>query len=500
MRASSDRSIKILLFIILFLSFVYFLPRWADWGANSRLNLALAIVEQGTLVIDDYYQNTGDYAYFEGHYYLDKAPGPSFLAVPVYGVVYPILNLAPVQNLMTRVAASGAFSSTLNEEGTGLLPDKIYDFLVLYWVTVVVVSIPSAFLGVILFSFLRDLGLERGWSAVVVLIYAWATNAFAYASSFNSHQLTAFLLFGAFYLGYLMRQERLSWWWIIAAGFMLGYAVICEYPTALIALAVFIYIAVSMPNWRWMIALILSGLPPGLLLMAYNWTVFHTPLPVGYKYSELYTDLHSVGLFSITYPHPEALFGLTFGSYRGLFFVSPVLLVALWGLVVWWKSWEHRKEWAVCVWSVLTLYLFYGSSAMWQGGYAVGPRYLVPMLPFLVMGFQSFLKKWGKSRWVYYLVPVLAVISFLVVWAETIGSQSFPDWTINPLFNYSLPALVRNDIARNVGMALGLDGWASLIPLLGIELLLVFFLFRMVNKARADHLGETDRRVDAVTG
>lgn len=500
MRASSDRSIKILLFIILFLSFVYFLPRWADWGANSRLNLALAIVEQGTFVIDDYYQNTGDYAYFEGHYYLDKAPGPSFLAVPVYGAVYPILNLAPVQNLMIRVAASGAFSSTLNEEGTGLLPDKIYDFLVLYWVTVVVVSIPSAFLGVILFSFLRDLGLERGWSAAVVLIYAWATNAFAYASSFNSHQLTAFLLFGAFYLGYLMRKERLSWWWIIAAGFMLGYAVICEYPTALIALAVFIYIAVSMPDWRWMIALILSGLPPGLLLMGYNWTVFHTPLPVGYKYSELYTDLHSVGLFSITYPHPEALFGLTFGSYRGLFFVSPVLLVALWGLVMWWKSREHRKEWAVCVWSVLTLYLFYGSSAMWQGGYAVGPRYLVPMLPFLVMGFQSFLKKWGKSRWVYYLVPVLAVISFLVVWAETIGSQSFPDWTINPLFNYSLPALARNDIARNVGMALGLDGWASLIPLLGIELLLVFFLFRMVNKARADHLGETDRRVDAVTG
>ena len=67
----------------------------------------------------------------------------------------------------------------------------------------------------------------------MVLIYAWATNAFAYAGSFNSHQLTAFLVFGAFYLGFLMREGRLSWWWIIPAGLMLGYAVICEYPVGL---------------------------------------------------------------------------------------------------------------------------------------------------------------------------------------------------------------------------------------------------------------------------
>ena len=230
-------------------------------------------------------------------------------------------------------------------------------------------------------------------------------------------------------------------------------------------------------------AFVLSGLPPGLLLMAYNWTVFHTPLPVGYQYSELYTDLHSVGFVSITYPHPEALLGLTFGSYRGLFFVSPVLLLALWGLVAWWRSREYRKEWAVCVWSVVTLFLFYGSSAMWQGGYAVGPRYLVPMLPFLVLGFQSF-KKCGKRKWIVYGTAVLAAISFFVVWAETIGSQSFPDWTTNPLFNYSLPALARNDIARNIGMALGLDGWASLLPLFGFELLLVFVLFRLIHKEK----------------
>ena len=498
MTKTSDRSIKILLFVILLFSFVYFLPRWADWGTNSRLNLTLAIVDQGTLSIDDYYQNTGDYAHFEGHYYLDKAPGPSFLAVPVYALARPILNLKPSRDVLNRLATSGAFSATLNEEGSGLLPEKIYNFLVLYLITVVLISIPSAFLGVMIFSFLRDLGLGRIWSIVVVLIYAWGTNAFAYANSFNSHQLTAFLIFGAFYLGFRMRQGYSSWRWIIAAGLMLGYAVICEYPTAVIALGVFIYIAASVPNWRWNLIFVLSGLPPGLLLVAYNLAIFHTPLPVGYEYSELYTDLHSVGLFSITYPHPQALYGLTFGSYRGLFFVSPVLLVALWGLLImWWRSKEQRREWAVCIAAFLALFLFYSSSVMWQGGYAVGPRYLVPMLPFLVMGFLPFLAKWGKKTWASILIGALSLVSFFVVWAETIGSQSFPDWTVNPLINYSLPALFRNDIARNIGMGVGLNGWVSLIPLFGIEMIMVFFLIRSVHKSEKDLSEKLDDRLNS---
>jgi hypothetical protein len=84
-----ERTVEILLFFILIVNYSYFLPKWADWSQNSRMDLILAIVDQGSLAIDDYYKNTGDYAYFEGHYYLDKAPGPTFLAVPVYAAVAP---------------------------------------------------------------------------------------------------------------------------------------------------------------------------------------------------------------------------------------------------------------------------------------------------------------------------------------------------------------------------------------------------------------------------
>ena len=57
---------EFILFLILLASYTYFFPRWADWNQNSRLDLVLAIVAQHSVTIDTYYQNTGDYAYFEG--------------------------------------------------------------------------------------------------------------------------------------------------------------------------------------------------------------------------------------------------------------------------------------------------------------------------------------------------------------------------------------------------------------------------------------------------
>jgi hypothetical protein len=471
------RGVEAMLFLTLSVCYVYFLPRWADWSQNSRLDLTLAIVDRGTLSIDDYYQNTGDYALFEGRYYLDKAPGPSFLAVPVYALVRPILRSAPAQRLLERMAHQEAFAATLREGGTGLLTEKIYFAVVLYIVTIVVIALPSAALGVMLFRMLNQFGAGAGWSALIVLIYGLATNAFPYAGHFFSHQLAAFLLFGAFFLGFQMRRG-VSPRWTAAAGFMLGYTLISEYPTALIAGAVAVYIALTLRARRWLVVFALAGLPPLILLAAYNWVIFHTPLPVGYEYSALYTEQHGTGFLSLTYPHVSALWGITFGSYRGLFYVSPVLLLAAAGFWAWWRLKTLRAEWAVCLWAVMSFILFNGSSVMWQGGYSIGPRYLVPMLPFMTMGLGAFAAAWGRTPWARALTAILGVWSVAVVWAETIGGQNFPDWTVEPLFKYSLPHLLASNIARNLGMVLGLRGWLSLLPLAGFLALMAAALIR----------------------
>ncbi|NIV38978.1 MAG: hypothetical protein GWN58_59030, partial [Anaerolineae bacterium] len=140
---------EVWLFILLLASYAYFFPRWAHWGQNSKLDLTMAIVDQGTFSIDDYYENTGDYALYKGTHYSDKAPGTSFLGVPFYAAFKLIARSPLVSQMMVRLGSNQAMADTLREGGTGLLQEKVYFAMALSFVTFFVVSVPSALLGVV---------------------------------------------------------------------------------------------------------------------------------------------------------------------------------------------------------------------------------------------------------------------------------------------------------------------------------------------------------------
>ena len=456
---------EICIFLTLLVCYTYFFPRWASWSQNSRLDLTMAIVDHGTLAIDDYYQNTGDYAYYNGHYYSDKAPGLSFLAVPFYMVFKQVASTPPVARLMDKLAYSSAFDATLHAGGTGLLPQKIYFAMALYFVTLFTISIPSALLGFLLYRVLGFFIKAEGPRFFIALTYGLATPAFPYAGMFFSHQLVAFLLFGAFYLIFRRRKMQISSWQLIVVGLLLGWSVITEYPTALIAGGVALYALGTQRAIRTVLWIAVGALVPGILLMAYDWTIFRSILPKGYFYSALYVEKHHTGFLSLTYPRPDALWGITFGSFRGLFFLAPVLMLAVVGFGIWLRKRIYLPEWTVCTWTVLSFVLFNGSSIMWEGGFAVGPRYLLPMLPFMVIGLGIGWRELTTHRVGRLVLGLLTLWSVVAVWLETISGQSFPDWTPNPLFNYSLPRFIVGDIARNLGMAAGLHGHLSLLPL-----------------------------------
>src|ERR1700712_4518008 len=88
-----DRRTGWVLATALFLSYAYFYQA-GGWSQNSRFAMIRAVLERHTLQIDAYQLHTGDRALWEGHYYTDKAPGASLVA------------LLPVQ--AARVIARGA--------------------------------------------------------------------------------------------------------------------------------------------------------------------------------------------------------------------------------------------------------------------------------------------------------------------------------------------------------------------------------------------------------
>jgi hypothetical protein len=393
--------------LILFLAYGYFIPRGALWNPDTRIFLAASIVDRGQLNIDPYAPYTGDKAAYNGHYYSDKAPGSSLLAVPVYAFVKLALYQGKTPYLQLLSAS--------DEQRT--------DFLARSLITLLLVGLPSALLGGLIFRFLAYLGLGPRGRLALTLGYGLGTIAFAFSTVFFSHQIVALLLFAAFYLLFRIRRGALSQWHYLTAGALAGYAIITEYPTALIVGCLALYALSSARSWRALL-LLGAGMLPSLVLAAiYNTLCFGAPWNQGYANlagPEAFRVGQSQGLLGITVPHLDALWQTTFGPYRGLFLLSPFLLLAVPGFVLLFRQRAWRSEAALWLGIAVVYFLFVISYFAWDGGYSLGPRHFIPALPFLVLPIALVLKQRGWLRG-----PAAALIG-LSISIVTLATAVFP--------------------------------------------------------------------------
>jgi hypothetical protein len=463
-----ERRRDFILFVLLLTCFGYSLPRWADPNQNSRLDMVFAIVDDRTFQIDRYVANTVDYARVGDHYYSDKAPGIAFLGVPFYAAVRPALDLPIVHMLEARLSSNAAFQSTLRPDGSGVLDNKIRFAIVQVLLAFVLAAVPSAVLGVGMYRWLLNVTPDARLRLAVVAGYALLSPAFAYANALYGHQLAAALLFGAFLMAYAgkegMRPGRL-----VVIGVLLATSVVTEYPAAIVAGAIGVYawaMLIRKGQGRAVGWLVLGGAPLVVGWLSYNTVVFGAPWNLGYSYSTLWTAEHQVGFMSLTVPSVESTWGITFGAFRGLFVLSPLMLLSAVGFVAWWRSGRLRAEWWLAASASLGMAWFTASSAMWWGGFAVGPRYLLPALPFLALGLAFALKAWGSMPIMRWTTVGAGVWSLFATWGLTLAGQAFPsDALHNPLAQVALPSWLAGDIARNLGTMGGLRGAYSLLPL-----------------------------------
>lgn len=478
-----------LLFIALSVCYAYFLPRWADWNENSRLDLTLAIVEQGTIRIDDYYENTGDYAAYGGHVYTDKAPGLSFLAVPVYLAFRTLMETPAMRALLRRAAGSAAFANTLREGGTGLGEEKVYFAAALYAASFFTVSLPSALAAMTLYLFLARLVADPLRRLVLALAYAVATIAFPYAWAFYGHQTAAALLFLAFVLLYRLRlgggRENL---WL--AGAILGLAVLVDFAALLPAAVLTLYAYRLLDRKRDLFKLAVGALPFAAVLAFYNAAAFGSPFASSYRHLVRFKEISDTGFLGFGVPSLTALWGITFSPYRGLFFLSPFLLLAVPGFYQLLRSDRWRAEAAAWLAIVIAQLLLVSAWYDWRGGFAVGPRNLLLVVPFLMPPVAAAANAWWNSRMQRRVAQALFAVSFVAVWIASVSGQDFaPIDVARPLSDFFWPRFRTGDVARNLGMAFGLPGRWSLLPPLAL-------LGGLLWIARSDSVrtGKTARR------
>lgn len=492
-RRAAVKRIDWVILVTVLLGSLYVLPRWADPNQNSRLDMILAVVDDGSFRIDKYVHNTVDYARMGDAYYSDKAPGAAFLGIPAYALARPLIDLALAGPLGERLTRSSAFQASLRADGSGVSDDKVRFAMLQMVVAALVAALPTALAAWLIWRLALHLTGSALASFLAAVGWAFLTPVFAYSNGVYGHQLCAFLLVAAFALLALARETpgagRMA-----LVGALLGYAVVTEYPALLAGGLIFLYAVWQLwkggAPWRIGWAMLTGGLIAAGW-MVYNTALFGGPLSLGYSHSELWTAQHSVGFMSLSTPTFDALWGITFSPFRGLFVLSPWLLLAAPGFVIWfrWRRW--RAEWWVAVGSVAVWFVFNAASHMWWGGFAVGPRYLLPALPFLALAAAAALAAWLPQRGWRWLLALLGLWSFVATWGMTLANQAYPNDTIaNPWLDYALPAWQQGYLARNLGTLAGLPGWVALLPLIVILLAGVWVAAAPLRALAHAHGGE----------
>ena len=426
-----------------------------------RVYMSKAMVDEHTMAIDKIVRQWGgvdDKAIRDGKLYSSKAPLQSLIGVPAYAVAKHFTSDKRVITHWLRIFGSVIF-------GLGLA------FLLLAWCrrrAEVLVGDPGAGTG---------LGLSL----------ALGTMVYPYTLTFTGHILAA-LTAGGCYLSIILilqaaKTNRAWSRYGVFAGLCAGAAPFAEYPAALVAAPALIGGFICLPNWpdrgRLFNRLAIGGLPPflfGLWAHHESWGAFYK---TGYSFLEnkAYVQVHDSGFFGVTAPKLDAFLGALFSPGTGLFFYSPILLLGLIILIARIvkpperESALGRNVALIALVGFILEILFISGHSGWRGGWTLGPRYIIPVVPLLSVWLAEGLGNEKLRPWINYT----GALSIALTGFATALYPHLSDVYSNPLATFVFPSYLRGEFSYGLANAAGLSGHAAnLVHLLPLAAALVY--------------------------
>jgi hypothetical protein len=317
-----------------------------------------------------------DYASYGDHLYSDKAPGLSLIELPSVAVLQP--GSAPSDHKLWGV--------------------RIFSVGVALLVLAFLVGRVSE-------------GLAPGFGGVALVVFALGTMLGGLASISFEHVPAALFAFSAFLLAWKRRP--------FLGGLVSGLAVLTEYETGLICLIIGCYVALG--GLRPLSRYVAGVLPGGLLLGLYDWAAFGAPWHLSYRYvGNTFSAEQSSGFFGISAPRLSGLFAILAGN-GGLLFASPVLAVAVVGLI---RFGRTRRAEALTAGAVVTVIALANAGYyLPYGGSSPGPRFLATSLPFLALGLGPALAWRPRLTLLLSAVSIFTSTAISLVYPSLIGMQ-----------------------------------------------------------------------------
>lgn len=320
----------------------------------------------------------------DGRIYLILPDGISIVSVP-----FTFLG-----NLLEKTCNYDKYEDKMNEAWANGNPTRM-----IYYLNI----LPSAFFSVVLNSFLMALtvliffdfcyllanSLKKSFISSILL--GNATILWAYSSNFWTQPIVTFCIFTAFYFLFRFQKEN-NIKYLLLAGFFAGYSYISRYAS-LLSLPLFVLYLIS-ARWKEKKPIVkplaIFSIPLFIILfiqMYWNFYRFGSPFDLGFN------RLFLSSKFLIPY-----LTWFLFSLSRSILVFSPPLILGLLGLRKIFN--EHKLEFLIIAGIPSVFLIFYSLFGFGISieGTAWGPRYLVPITPFLLLPACLFIAevKWKK--------------------------------------------------------------------------------------------------------
>jgi len=233
----------------------------------------------------------------------------------------------------------------------------------------------AALAASLFFLLLRSAGTTERSAATITLLTALATPLVAYSAYFFPEPLAVALLLGAAWALFAEGgRGEIPARRAVLGGVALGLLPWLR-PAHVVAAPLFILCVLASERKRcYVTAVIVAVLVGffGMALLLRNDALFNDPFDFGYPPAA--EGGKQLNAFST--PLGTGLRGFLLSPGKSLFLFAPPVLLALWGIPKLWR--QNRDLTFVCTLTLPVYVLLYSTYAQWEGGYCVGPRYLLP--------------------------------------------------------------------------------------------------------------------------